>query len=80
MQTIEPYNSSDKQTQYFRKWAEQVRRVFRKVPSFPTGTGSPEGVLNGELSDMYIRTDGTSTTTLYVKTTNGGNTGWQAIG
>jgi len=44
-----------------------------------TGTGSPEGVVAAPVCSLFLRQDGTATTTLYVKTTGGtGNTGWTA--
>ena len=43
-----------------------------------TGTGSPEGVVSASVASLYLRTDGGATTTLYVKTSGTGNTGWTA--
>jgi hypothetical protein len=44
-----------------------------------TGTGSPEGVVAAPVCSLFLRQDGTATTTLYIKTTGGaGNTGWTA--
>jgi hypothetical protein len=44
-----------------------------------TGQGSPEGVVSAALGTLYLRTDGSTSTTLYVKTAdNGANTGWTA--
>jgi hypothetical protein len=43
-----------------------------------TGTGSPEGVVAAPVCSLFLRQDGTATTTLYVKTTGTGNTGWTA--
>lgn len=42
------------------------------------GTGSPEGVLAAPVGSMYTRTDGGAGTTLYVKESGTGNTGWVA--
>ena len=42
------------------------------------GTGSPEGVLTAGVGSMYLRTDGGAGTTLYVKESGTGNTGWTA--
>lgn len=42
-----------------------------------TGTGSPEGVITAPVGSMYLRTDGSTTLTVfYVKTSGSGNTGW----
>ncbi|HSN89244.1 MAG TPA: hypothetical protein VL025_20935, partial [Thermoanaerobaculia bacterium] len=44
-----------------------------------TGTGSPEGIVASPVCSLFLRQDGTATTTLYIKTTGGaGNTGWTA--
>jgi hypothetical protein len=41
-----------------------------------SGTGTPEGVITGSPGDLWSRTDGGSSTTLYVKESGAGNTGW----
>ena len=43
------------------------------------GVGSPEGIVVAPIGTLYTRTDSsTPTTTLYVKTSGTGNTGWTA--
>jgi hypothetical protein len=43
------------------------------------GSGTPEGVVNGDPGDIFIRQDGGAGTTLYVKETGSGTTtGWVA--
>lgn len=42
------------------------------------GSGSPEGVLAAPVGSLYLRTNGSTGTTLYVKETGTGNTGWIA--
>jgi hypothetical protein len=42
------------------------------------GSGSPEGVVTANIGALYSRTDGGASTTLYVKTSGTGNTGWTA--
>lgn len=46
--------------------------------SFTFGTGSPEAVYTAPVGAMYRRLDGGASTTLYVKTSGTGNTGWTA--
>jgi hypothetical protein len=46
--------------------------------TFTTGTGTPEGVVTAPVGSLFMRTDGAATTTLYVKTSGTGNTGWTA--
>ena len=43
-----------------------------------TGSGSPEGVVTAPVGSMYTRSDGGTSTTLYVKESGTGNTGWVA--
>lgn len=45
-------------------------------PFWSAGAGSPEGVVAAPVGSLYSRTD--SATTLYVKQTGTGNTGWVA--
>jgi hypothetical protein len=42
------------------------------------GTGSPEGAVTAGVGSLYVRTDGGANTTLYVKESGAGNTGWIA--
>jgi len=43
-----------------------------------SGSGSPEGVRTAPVGSLYTRTDGGTNTTLYVKESGTGNTGWVA--
>jgi hypothetical protein len=43
-----------------------------------TGTGSPESVVTAVVGSMFLRTDGGAGTTLYIKESGTGNTGWVA--
>jgi hypothetical protein len=45
-------------------------------PRIMAGTGSPESVVSAPVGSLWLRTD--SSTTLYVKQTGTGNTGWIA--
>ena len=47
-------------------------------PGILTGTGSPESVVTAAVGALYVRTDGGTATTLYVKESGAGNTGWAA--
>ena len=44
-----------------------------------SGTGSPEGVTSGVIGSLYSRTDGGVNTSLYIKQSGTGNTGWAAV-
>jgi hypothetical protein len=43
-----------------------------------TGSGTPEGAVTAPIGSLFLRSDGGATTTLYVKTSGTGNTGWTA--
>lgn len=42
------------------------------------GTGTPEAVVTASVGSLFLRTDGGASTTLYVKESGTGNTGWVA--
>ena len=42
------------------------------------GTGTPEAVVTAPIGTLYINRAGGAATTLYVKTSGTGNTGWTA--
>jgi hypothetical protein len=48
------------------------------VPTITTGTASPEGVVTAPIGSLFLRQDGSTSTTLYVKTAGAGDTGWTA--
>jgi hypothetical protein len=52
-----------------------VSSLAQKVLS---GAGSPETVVSADVGALYLRTDGGASTTLYVKESGTGNTGWVA--
>lgn len=43
-----------------------------------SGANSPEGVVTAPIGSLFLRTNGGATTSLYVKTSGSGNTGWTA--
>lgn len=45
-------------------------------PNILEGTGSPEGVVTARVGSTYHRRDGSAGTSLYVKQSGSGNTGW----
>lgn len=53
-------------------------RLGTAGPTWTSGTGSPEGVAIASIGSLYSRTDGGAGTTLYVKESGAGNTGWIA--
>lgn len=47
-------------------------------PTWTSGTGTPEASVTAPVGSLYTRTDGGASTTLYVKESGTGNTGWVA--
>ena len=45
---------------------------------FYWGTGTPEGAVTANVGAVYLRIDGGASTTLYIKESGSGNTGWAA--
>jgi len=52
--------------------------VSGTTATWTSGTGSPESVKTAPVGSLYTRTDGGASTTLYVKESGAGNTGWVA--
>ena len=46
--------------------------------SIMTGSGTPEGAVSATVGSLFMRTDGGTGTSLYVKESGTGNTGWVA--
>ncbi len=51
--------------------------ALENIPIF-TGTGTPEGSVTARIGSLFLRDDGGASTTLYIKETGTGNTGWVA--
>jgi len=60
--------------------AVAAKTVTSGASKWTAGKGSPEGVVAGNVGDLYTRTDGGAGTTLYVKesVTGGITKGWVA--
>ncbi len=48
------------------------------APFWSSGGGSPEGAVSAPIGSLFSRTDGGAGTSLYVKESGSGNTGWAA--
>lgn len=88
---IEVFKSADNWiTQRFTYTNNQGTQVFirgkvlsawtawQRIPTVVLGTGSPEGKIMGSIGEFYINQSGGANTTLYIKTSGTGNTGWTA--
>jgi hypothetical protein len=47
-------------------------------PAIYAGKGSPESVVTAEIGSMFLRHDGGAATSMYIKESGTGNTGWVA--
>jgi hypothetical protein len=59
---------------YGRHWEDRLANILEL-----TGAGTPEGAITAGVGSRYWRTDGGATTTLYIKGSGTGNTGWTAL-
>jgi hypothetical protein len=69
--------------------AERIRRMegeIRELRSLVVarnnvlrGSGTPEGAVVASVGTLFLRTNGGANTTLYVKESGDGTTGWRAI-
>lgn len=59
------------------KWWLGGGETFVLLP-VRTGTGTPEAAVTAAVGSLFLRTDGGANTTLYVKESGTGNTGWVA--
>jgi hypothetical protein len=72
--SIKPPAAMPKSDREFQRWCRDTHDERVKF-----GEGSPEGVVIADRGTLYLRTDGSTNTTLYVKTANdGASTGWTA--
>lgn len=58
------------------EWVHTVTKEF--FGYWLRGSGTPEGVVTAPVGSSYLRSDGGTSTTLYVKESGTGNTGWVA--
>ena len=66
----------DKETgngvQRFYTW---IQAISQRIPI--EGSGSPESRFEANAGRLYVDRDGAQGERIYMKTTNGGNTGWE---
>lgn len=68
---------------FFSRLVQSVYLIFARLDRFSTnitsGEGSPENAVLGSVGDLFLRTDGGASTTLYVKESGTDtDTGWVA--
>ncbi len=64
-------------TAYVPIQAESVYLTGSNI-TVSAGTGTPESSVTAPVGSLYLRTDGGASSTLYVKESGAGNTGWVA--
>ncbi len=69
---------SEVPTQIMAEWMELASRILERL-QVASGSGSPEGVLTATIDKFYRDTAGAPGSNLYIKTTDGGNTGWVLV-
>ncbi len=72
---IAPINVGEKKT---TAQNDKINELVRASSRVMLGTGDPEGVITAPAPTLYLRTDGGAGSTLYVKESGTGNTGWAA--
>lgn len=67
-----------------RQWANLLLNgniTFNSTgPQVRYGTGTPEGAVTAPVGSIFLRSDGGTATSVYIKESGAGNTGWVAIG
>lgn len=62
---------------FLEGWFKNLR-VGENAVLFTSGTGTPEGTVTAPIGSLYTRANGGAGTTLYIKESGSGNTGWIA--
>jgi hypothetical protein len=73
--SLEHLADNSKHERNFRRLEQQLAEVRGHVRR---GDGTPEGAETAPVGTLYLRTNGGASTTLYVKESGTGNTGWVA--
>ena len=55
-----------------------VTTITVDTPTITSGSGTPESAVTAPVGSLFLRTDGGASTTLYVKESGAGDTGWVA--
>lgn len=59
-----------------RRVRETINQLIKTTNKILLGDGSPEGVVTADVSSIYLRQDGGASTSIYIKESGTGNTGW----
>ena len=69
---LDPLLEEETASQRFYTWIQAMSQRIHLE-----GSGSPEGSLEANAGRLYVDRDGAQGERIYMKTTNGGNTGWE---
>ena len=74
------YEEMDNTSGRLRRNETRVDKLYVNASTvvITSGSGTPEGVVTGNVGSLYLRTNGGAGTSIYVKETGTGNTGWVA--
>ena len=72
------FNNSTNTQQIFKVDNTGIMSISGTTATVRAGSGSPESAVSAAVGSLYLRTDGASGTTLYVKESGSGTTGWVA--
>ena len=75
--SVNVYNSYENAALSLKNDAGTVYEIITEQ-LIRSGSGTPESAVTAPIGTLYLRTDGSTSTTLYVKTSGTGNTGWTA--
>jgi hypothetical protein len=54
----------------------ELQAALARAGNVQSGTGDPEGVVTANVGALFLRSDGGASTTLWVKESGSGSTGW----
>lgn len=74
--SFDPNNVTDPTNLGFSAPTPAVQTGSPTSTSIQSGLGTPEGSLIAPVGSLFLRTDGVSGATLYIKETGSGNSGW----
>lgn len=74
------WDNSGNQWNFFDNRVVGVERIDTTGgPQIHSGSGTPEGAVTAPVGSIFMRSDGGTSTTLYVKESGVGNTGWRSV-
>jgi len=74
------FREEDIQDEAVKDAFRELANILAKISELPiyTGTGTPESVITAGIGSIFLRTDGGASTSIYIKESGTGDTGWVA--